>query len=169
MLSLIFLLGLLSPQPLGLEATSTLPIVVEMPAEKVQSEADLETYSETALRNDSRLDDISFTANTVEVKYREKGRFLALVPMTFTIRAVAHADGTVELEYPWYSFLTLDNKDELETDLKIAVDNAIHAQAVGSVRAAGQAEKATLTAAERAEIAEEMQAILKAQLAGEGF
>ncbi len=169
MIPLIFLLGLLSPQSLEIEATSSLPIVVEMPADKVESDADLEAYSEAALRNDESLDDMSFTNDTVTVKYKEKGRFLALVPMTFIVKAKAHADGTLELDYPWYAFLTVDNQDEVETDLRIAVDNAIRTHAVGSVRAEGEALNATLSASEKAQIAREMQAILKAQLARKGF
>lgn len=153
----------------NLSASSSVNVLSDMSADKVESDGDLQAYAETALRNDESLSDVSFTDDTVTVKYKEKGRFLALVPMTFTVSAKAHADGTLELDYPWYSFLTLDSQDELETDLRIAVDNAIRAQAVGSVRAEGQAENATLSASERAVIAAEMHTILKARLAGEGL
>ncbi len=150
-------------------SSATTNVRADMSADRVESDGDLQAYAASALRNDESLDDVTFTDDSVTVKYKEKGRFLALVPMTFTVRAVAHADGTLELDYPWYSFLTLDSRDEVETDLRIAVDNAIRAHAVGSVRAEGQAENMTLSASERAEIAAEMHAILKARLAGKSF
>lgn len=144
-------------------------VAVDMAPEKVETDSDLEAYVATALRSDESLDDVSFSEDSVTVTYKERGRLLALVPMTFTVRALAHADGTVELNYPWYSFLTLDDQDEIETDLRIAVDNAIRAHALGSVRAEGESEHLALSASERATIAAEMHTILKARLEEKGF
>lgn len=142
---------------------------LEMTADRVENVTDLDAYSNTAMQGDSSLDSMSFTENSVTVTYKAKGRLLALVPMSFLIRATAHANGKVELTYPWYSFLTLDGRDQLETEMRVAVDNALRAQALGSVRAEGEAENSTLTPAQKAILAREMNAILKASVATKGF
>jgi len=61
----------------------------------------------------------------------------------------------------------LDHKDELSTELRIAVDNALHREALGSVRGAGEPAHPVFTASEQAKVASEMQVILKARLDGE--
>ncbi len=130
-------------------------------SEAVLTNADLRAYAQTALRGDEGLEAMSFTGETVEVRYKQQGRFLALVPITFNVKAVVDAEGKVDLNYPWYAFLTLDDQEKIKTELKIAVDNALRARAVGSVRAEGQAENPRFTAAESAEVAAQVHAILR--------
>jgi hypothetical protein len=74
----------------------------------------------------------------VEVSHKQTGMFLALVPITFTVKATVWPDGTVELSYPWYSALTVDHQAEFEAKVKVAVDNALKQRLVGSVRAEGK-------------------------------
>lgn len=143
--------------------------VVETSAEAVLTNGDLKAYARSALRSDENLDEFRFTSKSVEVNYRQRGRLLALVPISFKARAVAKVDGDVELEYPWYSFLTLDDEERIETELQIAVDNALHARALGSVRAEGEVTNPSFTAAEAAAVAARMRATLSASLiAGQG-
>ena len=104
------------------------------------------------------------TQDTVEVEYREEGKFLALVPIKFTARAIVRADGTIELKYPWYSVLTIDKKSELETRIKVAVDNALKARLVGSVQAEGKVANPVFTLVEAAEVTTQIRRILKADL-----
>lgn len=139
---------------------------VVTPYKAVLTDADLRAYAQTALREDEDLGALNFASNRVEVSYKQQGRFLALVPMSFKVRAVARASGEVELYYPWYSFLTLDDEEEVRTKLKIAVDNALHARAVGSVRAEGEVANPAFTPAESAEVAAEMHATLRESLEG---
>lgn len=137
---------------------------VVISAKAVLTNSDLRAYADSALRSDKNLEEVNFKSNRVEVKYKETGKFLALVPITFTVKAVANANGEVELNYPWYAFLTVDNEERLETELKVAVDNALRARTVGSVRAEGEVESPFFTASESAEVAGEMHAILKSGL-----
>ena len=141
---------------------------VSVEPKAVSTSADLKAYASTAMNADSQIDEMNFTSNRVEVSYKQKGRFLALVPITFNVKAVAHADGTVEVKYPWYAILTVDNKDEVETELKVRVDNALHAKLVGSVKAEGEALNPVFTANESAEVAAQMQAVLQAALEAQG-
>ncbi len=135
---------------------------------QVSTNADLKAYARSAIRADEQVEGIHFTGKAVEVKYKEKGRFLALLPITFTVSAITHADGRVEVKYPWYSFLTVDNHDKVETELKVAIDNALRSRMVGSVQAEGSAANASFTAAESAAVAAQMQKVLNANLSESG-
>lgn len=136
----------------------------EVSSEAVLVNSDLRAYATTALRSDENLEEINFTDYEVSVHYKERGKFLALVPITFTAKATATADGRVELDYPWYAFLTLDNQEKIKTELKVAVDNTLKARAVGSVRAEGEVENPSFTASESAEVATRMHVVLRSNL-----
>lgn len=136
---------------------------VDISADEVVADEELRVYALGAIRSDGGVQEMNFTGKSVEVMYKQKGHLLALIPITFTVRATAHADGSVELDYPWYSAITIDNKQEVETELKIAVDNTLSARYVGSVRAEGP-EATELTAAESAQIASAMHSVLKSKL-----
>ncbi|OHA92014.1 MAG: hypothetical protein A3J09_00760 [Candidatus Zambryskibacteria bacterium RIFCSPLOWO2_02_FULL_51_21] len=84
----------------------------------------------------------------VEVERTQKGMLLALVPITFNVRATADARGNVKLEYPWYSALTVDRRQEVETKARVAVQNAMKGRLVGLVVAEGEAENPYFTPSE---------------------
>ena len=132
-------------------------------ARSVVTNGDLRAYALSAISADADLEAMNFSEDTVEIKYKEQGKLLALVPITFTARAIAHADGTIELKYPWYSVLTVDNKTELETKIQVAVDNALNARMVGSVQAEGEEASPAFTAPESAEVAAQIHAVLSAR------
>ncbi len=132
----------------------------------IANKEDLDAYAQAAMQSDSAIAGMNFSTDAVEVRYKESAKFLALIPVTFTVVARADADGSVSVSYPWYSFLTVDNHDRIETELKIAVDNALRSRLVGSVQAAGKAETPTFTAAESADIAGEMSRVLKTNVDG---
>lgn len=76
--------------------------------------------------------------NIVEVSHKQRGILLALIPITFQAKAIADARGNIKIIYPWYSKLSLDKKEEVETNARVAVDNALKAGAVGTVKAQGE-------------------------------
>lgn len=135
---------------------------VAVSASGVSTSNDLRAYARTAIRTDERVEGMNFAEDRVEVKYKESGRFLALLPVTFTVSARAHANGEVEVDYPWYSFLTIDNHDKVETEMKVAIDSAMRSRLVGSVQAAGTSANPTFNASESAMLAAEMHRVLKA-------
>lgn len=128
----------------------------------VRTFGDLRSFAEAKISADEDLDELNFTNRAVEVRYKQHGRFLALVPITLKVKITVNADGTVKVKYPWYSVLTIDNQDQIEAKVKVAVDNALKGRMVGSVQADGKAEMPTLTASELATLVESMQAVLKA-------
>lgn len=140
-------------------ATTGAPVVE---SEEVSSNMGLRAYADSLVASDEALEEVKFTEEMVEVRYKQKGRILALVPITFTVTATVTADGRVEIEYPWYSTFTVDNKEEVKTSVKVAVDNALRAKAVGSVKAEGTAENPKFTALESAAVAAGLHKVLKA-------
>lgn len=96
----------------------------------------------------------------VEASYKQKGHLLALVPVSYTVKVKAHANGQIELDYPWYSFMTLSRRAEKETKLKIAIDGARRTKLLGSVQASGEAEKPEFSSDEAEAIAEEIERVL---------
>jgi len=97
----------------------------------------------------------------VEVEHKQKGMLFALVPITFTATAIARADGTVNVRYPWYTALTLDKRAEVETKAKVAIDNTLRFNMVGSVRAEGKQANPRFSAVEARIAADELRRILK--------
>lgn len=93
-------------------------VAPEMTADSVQTDSDLKTFAATALRNDDNLDSIGFASDRVEVAYREPARFLGIFPASVNIDVVAHNDGSVDIDYPWYSFLMVTNRADLESSIK---------------------------------------------------
>lgn len=146
----------ISPDKVAIGAD--VPLKIEPRA--VETQADLETYAQAALAADESIEEINFTDNSVEVRYKETGQFLALVPIRLSISAAAYADGHVEVKYPWYAIFTLDRQDEIETQLKIAVNTALAARMVGWVQAEGEVENPIFTASESAQVADEMHTVL---------
>ncbi|MCR4279656.1 MAG: hypothetical protein NUV78_02900 [Candidatus Zambryskibacteria bacterium] len=133
-------------------------------SEEVSNDIGLKAYADSLVASDEAVEEVKFTEEMVEVRYKQKGRILALVPITFTVTATVTADGRVEIKYPWYSTFTIDNKEEVKTSAKVAVDNALRAKAVGSVKAEGDAMNPKFTASESAAVAAGLHKVLKAAL-----
>ena len=98
---------------------------------------------------------------TVEVVHKQRGMLLALVPITFNVRAVADARGNVKIDYPWYSKITVDRREEVETRAKIAVNSAIKESLVGSVVAGGQPNNPRFTTAQAETVEKVLISVLK--------
>lgn len=104
----------------------------------------------------------------VETRFNETGKFLALMPVKFTVTVRVTPDGVVALEYPWYSRLTIDKRDKLTTELKVAADNALRTLAVGRVTAESDGRpKERFSAEEAAAVAAAVNRVLEENF-GEG-
>jgi hypothetical protein len=73
----------------------------------------------------------------IEMRFVDTGKLLALMPVKFDVTVRVKPGGAVALEYPWYARLSVDRRELLTNELKVAVDNALRALTVGSVRAEG--------------------------------
>jgi hypothetical protein len=137
---------------------------VYMDSRNVSTADDLAAYARGALLSDDNLESLSFNKDAVEVSYKEEGKFLALVPVPMSLSARAYPDGTVEVRYPWYSFLTVTKREKMESEMKVAVDSALRFRLVGSVQAAGTSREPAFGIAESAQVAHALEQVLKENL-----
>jgi hypothetical protein len=88
-------------------------------ADAVQTQASLESYAGSLVRDDERLEEAVLEGDTLTVKYRLDADFLGFIPSSIVATAIADATGTVTVVYPWYAFLmnTSESRSELETRL----------------------------------------------------
>lgn len=130
----------------------------------VLTKQDLKAFAESELYSDDSLESIKFKEDSVELRYKQDGLFLALVSVPMTVRAEAKANGDTTLDYPWYSLLTVDHSSEIQTEMKIAVQNALYARTVGSVQSAGDSKHPKFSVNEAADVADHIHKALKSKL-----
>lgn len=136
---------------------TVLPIQADASAVINLNKLGLETVGGGVVRSETMVE-------KVEVEHRQKGIMLGLVPVSFNVRAIADARGNVELKHPWFALLTIDKLDEVETKLKVAVDNALRASAVGKIRAEGEPTSPRLSASQAKMVANELKRVLEESL-----
>lgn len=102
--------------------------------------------------------------NEVVIHYREHGKLFALVPVMLPVTVRASADGEVDVNYPWYSALTVDLENELETELKIAADKTIRRSKLGWVKAEGESSGQIFSPSEARDLESALRQVLKARL-----
>lgn len=61
-----------------------------------QSSVEVQTSVESA-------SDVSISHT--DIAYKQSGRVLGVIPISFQVKAVTYADGRLELKSPWYAFL----------------------------------------------------------------
>jgi len=113
---------------------------MDMRAENVRSDADLKDFAATSLRNDDNLSAMGFANDRVEVAYKEPARFLGFIPVSVDVNVVAHNDGTVDIDYPWYSFLMLTHRSDIESAVKNEIGaymSQMHASETALAHASG--------------------------------
>ena len=122
-------------------------------ASNVITKADLEAFASSTIEKDSNVEEIRFTKNQVEVGYKEHGKFLGLFKMLYKIRVIAHADGTVEVKYPWYAFLFATDRQGMQSEIDAAANSVLGGEAstTGNI---------SLTANQAAELAAKIREIL---------
>ena len=133
-------------------------------ADEVETGEDLRDYAFGVISDDEGVEEINFTGKRVEMLHKQHGHILAFVPVTFDVRVVVHADGEVEINYPWYSVITIDNKTAVETELKIAIDTVRSEATVGFVKAEGKPLEPKFSARESAEIVSAIHSVLWTKL-----
>jgi len=148
---------------IGVEYSGTTSTSI-IPPREVTVETDLRAFALGEMKRDPSVEEIKFDGRTVEVIYKQKGHFLALVPISFSIRAIAHASGEVEVKYPWYSFFTLDNEEQIEAEINNAVSLGNSESKLGVVRAEGKSANQVFGPTESALVAHRMLEVLESNL-----
>ncbi|MES2930490.1 MAG: hypothetical protein V4665_01770 [Patescibacteria group bacterium] len=92
----------------------------------VQSQENLQNYTVYTVQNDENMEKAGINQNGMDLSYIQPARFLGFIPSRIPVDIHIGADGTVDTDYPWYSFLMDTNKDELEAAIKTQVDTVLN-------------------------------------------
>lgn len=87
-------------------------------ADDVATQDDLKAYSLEALRADENLSSMSFGNDSIVVGYKDHGRFVDLIPVVMSVNVIVDGSGNVSFDYPWYSFLVVKDRADLETRIR---------------------------------------------------
>lgn len=141
-----------------IDVSGEVSIEVTNPQE-VDSEASLSAFASSTISADPNIEELVVTDDRIELTYEQQGRLLAFLPVTYSVTAIAHANGEVEVDYPWYTFLVSDNSAEVEAQMESAVDVALaqDADTTADIRT-------VFTAEESAMVISEMQAVFQNNL-----
>lgn len=93
----------------------------EVDAEQVTTDADLRSFVVSQIRSDENFMSADIGDEEVVVSYRQPARFLGILPMMMPVRVTVDAGGDVDIDYPWYSFLSLTNRADLEAAIESEV------------------------------------------------
>ena len=100
-----------------------------MPAPtNISTTDDLNLYTKSLQENDRDISNIDVNNDHVIVAYREPAKFLGFIPVSVTANAQVDAEGNVTLHYPWYTFLSSKNDEQLKADLQTRVAEVMGAQ-----------------------------------------
>jgi hypothetical protein len=73
--------------------------------------------------NNDRIEKIEATQTESRINYRAQIRLFGLIPVEREVQGRAQADGAVEIDYPWYRFLsTTPDREEIENQLRMSIE-----------------------------------------------
>jgi hypothetical protein len=73
--------------------------------------------------NNDRIEKIEATQTESRISYRAQIRLFGLIPVEREVQGRAQADGAVEIDYPWYRFLsTTPDREEIENQLRMSIE-----------------------------------------------
>ncbi len=106
----------------------------------VTSSTQFEAYARSIMTSDENLTKVETSADEVSVWYKENGEFLGFIPVTVSTRTTVEADGTVEVDRPWYNFLTrTSDSASLKADLESTAGTIARAEAAAELSSSAQA------------------------------
>lgn len=110
-----------------------------MNAISVSTSADLETYAAAFISNDENVTRIEADGKEVSVWYKQPAKLLGFIPVSVSAEGSVNADGSVDVSYPWYSFLATYDDARLESNLDLAAGSIARAEASSEFSASVQA------------------------------
>ncbi|MBI4079893.1 hypothetical protein HY414_01515 [Candidatus Kaiserbacteria bacterium] len=122
----------------------------------VQAESDLSGFVAAQIMADVNVSKVETSRDRISVTYPQKAKLLGFIPVTVQATAMVEADGSVDVQYPWYAFLMVTN----EADLEAEIASRIVAKATLETSATAE-----LTANAQAELIDEVRAVMQNELA----
>ncbi len=81
----------------------------------IKSEEDVAAYSKVVVENAPQVTGVEANAEHVKVSYMHPGKLFGFIDVDMRAEALVSSDGTVSIQLPWYSFLTVHSSSDLET------------------------------------------------------
>ena len=101
----------------------------------IQTDADVEAYASIASRRNG-VEDVMIMSDSVNVHYRDSGKFLGIFPVSYDSEVVVGDDGSVQVKAPWYSFLVFGTK-------KASIESSVNSDLAGvSITSGASVDKA---------------------------
>ena len=95
---------------------------VLMDTSSVTSDADFLAYARGQMRQDEHLSRVTTSSDAVVLERARRARLFGLIPISIMTTTTLSADGTLEVTYPWFSFLLLTDEAAVKAALKSRVD-----------------------------------------------
>jgi len=135
----------------------------------VKTRAELSGYAAAEMKADSNIASIEAASDNVAVTYKQSAKLFGFIPVTIDATATVDANGNVEVSYPWYAFLMVTNKADLEARIQNQVSANVDLDASANVEAnagasASAEAAAQLSAEAQARIVAAVKAAMQAQL-----
>jgi len=91
---------------------------------QVRSEASLESYAATAVRDTDRIESLELGTEGMRMLYRTDAKFLWFIPASLNTDIAIGTEGQVTARYPWYAFLmsTNETSDELASRIQSRIE-----------------------------------------------
>ncbi len=103
----------------------------------VKTQADLSGFVAAQMKNDANISAVEAASESVAVTYKQRAKLFGFIPITLDATATVNADGRTKVSYPWYAFLAVTNKTDLESKIE-AQAKVITAREAGSGMATGR-------------------------------
>jgi len=91
---------------------------------RVRSASSLESYLGASVQNDERLESVAISENQMNLTYKRDGRLLWIIPIQMHTDVSVDAEGTVDVRYPWYSFLVATSESQADLEARLASEVA---------------------------------------------
>ena len=131
-------------------------------ASDVKTSADLSGYVAAQMKSDNNISAVESASDSVSVTYKQKAKLFGFIPVTLNARAVVDAQGNVTISYPWYAFLAVTNKADLQAKVQGRVNTDVNLGG-GADANASTAAAARLTADTQAKVVAAVKAAMQAQ------
>lgn len=84
----------------------------------VRTREHLEEYAKALVQTDNRVRRVEIGESGVRMVYRQKAKFLGLVPLSYYLETTIDARGKLHIGKPWWLFLAPDRAKDIEQNLQ---------------------------------------------------
>lgn len=95
----------------------------------IQDDEDITSYVSDVISANTDVRALKLTSEAVNLDYEAPAALFGFIPMTVPARISVSKDKTVDVSYPWYSFLMSTNEEELQDAVSKTVGDALSASA----------------------------------------